>query len=125
MGFFGDAHGSGLPSLKSPLPKISPPPPPLPEIFRTYPTMMKLGTVLPYLRKTQKIYKSLDTSLEFCWHQHFFHQKSANFATSRNTGINWILIQIDNSFNFVLNKCFNKHGYNFDDVSKNGYSRPS
>ena len=46
--------------------------PPLPKICHTYPAMMKLGTVIPYLRKTQKIYKSRDTSLEFCWHQHFF-----------------------------------------------------
>ena len=38
-----------------------------------------------------------------------FHWKSANFAISRN-------IDID---------CSNKYGYNFDDVSKNGYSRPS
>ena len=32
-----------------------------------------------------------------------------------------------NSFNFfrVFNNCFNKHGSNFDDVSKNGYPRPS
>ena len=45
---------------------------PLPKICHIYPTMMKLGAVIPYLGKTQKIYKSLDTSLEFCWHQHFF-----------------------------------------------------
>ena len=38
----------------------------------TYPTMVKLGTVIPYLRKIQKMYESRDTSLEFCWHQHFF-----------------------------------------------------
>ena len=45
---------------------------PLPKICHTYPTMIKLGTVIPYLRKTEKIYKSRDTSLEFCWDQHFF-----------------------------------------------------
>ena len=39
-----------------------------------YPTMMKLGRVVPYPRKTQKIYKSCDKSLEFCWHQHFFNR---------------------------------------------------
>ena len=56
MGFFGAVHGwegggGGLPpSLKS----------------ATYPTMMKLGTVIPYLRKIKKIYKSRDKSLEFC-----------------------------------------------------------
>ena len=46
--------------------------PPLLKICHTYSTMMKLGRVIPYPRKTQKIYKSRDTSLEFCWHQHFF-----------------------------------------------------
>ena len=45
------------------------PPSPLCHI---YPTMMKLGTVISYLRKIQKIYKSRDISLEFCWYQHFF-----------------------------------------------------
>ena len=25
----------------------------------------------------------------------------------------------------ILKDCFSKYGYNFDDVSKNGYSRPS
>ena len=32
----------------------------------TYTTMMKLGTVIPYLKKFQKIYQSRDTSLTFC-----------------------------------------------------------
>ena len=30
---------------------------PLPKICYTYPTMMKLGAVIPYLKKIQKIYK--------------------------------------------------------------------
>ena len=37
---------------------------PLPKIHQTYPTMMKLGTVIPYLRKIKKMYKSHDTSVE-------------------------------------------------------------
>ena len=45
---------------------------PFPKIRHTYPTVMKLGTVIPYLRKIQKMYKSRDTFLEFCWNQHFF-----------------------------------------------------
>ena len=49
-----------------------PPPPPNSKICRTYPTMMELGTVIPYLRKIQKMYKSCDPFLEFCWHQNFF-----------------------------------------------------
>ena len=44
--------------------------PPLKSV--THPTMMKLGTVIPYPKKIQKIYESRDTPLEFCWHQHFF-----------------------------------------------------
>ena len=42
------------------------------KIYHTYPTMMKLGTVMPNLKKIQKKYESRDTCLEFCWHQHFF-----------------------------------------------------
>ena len=38
----------------------------LPKICHTYPRMMKLGTVIPYPKKTQKIYESRDTTLEFC-----------------------------------------------------------
>ena len=36
-----------------------------PKICHTYPTMMKLGTVTPYLKKIQNMYKSRDTPLEF------------------------------------------------------------
>ena len=48
------------------------PPPPLPKICHTYPTMMKLSTVIPYLTKIQNIYKSRGTPITFCWHQYFF-----------------------------------------------------
>ena len=48
MGFFGAAQGWGR---KSPLPKIC----------RTYPTIMKLGTVISYITKIGKTYKSHDT----------------------------------------------------------------
>ena len=44
----------------------------LPKFCHTYPTMMRLRIVIPYLKKIQKIYDSYDTPLEFCWHQHFF-----------------------------------------------------
>ena len=44
MGIFGAAHG-WVP------------------FWDTYPTMMKLGTVIPYLEKIQKIYESRDTSI--------------------------------------------------------------
>ena len=39
---------------------------PLPKICHTDPTMIKLGAVIPYVKKIQKMYKSRDTSLEFC-----------------------------------------------------------
>ena len=29
------------------------------------------------------------------------------------------------NFDWVFKNCFNKYGYNFDDVNKNGYSRSS
>ena len=54
MGFFGAAHGWGAKR------------PALYKICHTYPTMMKLGTVIPYPKKIQKIYESCDTPLEFC-----------------------------------------------------------
>ena len=40
--------------------------PPLPKTCHIYPTIMKLGTVIPNLKKTQKIYESRDTAIEFC-----------------------------------------------------------
>ena len=55
MGFFGAAHGWRGGAKRSPLPKIC----------HTYPTMMKLGSVIP-LRKIQKIYESRDTTPVFC-----------------------------------------------------------
>ena len=61
MGIFGAAHGWGG-ATKTPLPKIC----------HTYSAIMKLGIVMPYLKKIQKIYESRDTPLEFFWHQHFF-----------------------------------------------------
>ena len=39
---------------------------PLPKICHIYPTMMKLDTVIPYLKKIQKVYRSRDIPLEFC-----------------------------------------------------------
>ena len=61
MGFFGAAHGWGE-SKKTSLPKIC----------HTYPTMMKLGTTIPYLKEIKKIYESRDATPDFYWHQLFF-----------------------------------------------------
>ena len=54
MGFFGVAHGWGGKKAS------------LLVICHTYPKMMKLGTIIPYPKKIQKIYESRDTPLEFC-----------------------------------------------------------
>ena len=95
---------------------------PFPKIRHTHPTMMK-----PYLRKIQKIHKSRDTSFEFCWYQHFF---TGNQQILLHREIHILIgfwYKISNSFDFswVFSNCFNKHGYNFDNVSKNNFSRPS
>ena len=37
----------------------------LPKICHIYPAMMKLGIVIPYLKKTQKITESRDAPSEF------------------------------------------------------------
>ena len=42
------------------------------KICHTYSKMVKLGTIIPYLKKIQKIYNLHKTPLEFWWHQHFF-----------------------------------------------------
>ena len=42
---------------------------PLPKICHTYSN--NFDTVIPYLKKIQKIYESRDTPREFCWHQQF------------------------------------------------------
>ena len=61
----------------------------LSKICHTYPTMMKLGTVISYLKSIQKIYKSSDTILDFYWHHHFF---TGNQQLLRKTIIDCILI---------------------------------
>ena len=60
MGLFGVAHGVGG-GGGGPAPKR----PPLSKNCHTYPTLMNLGTVLPYLKKIQKIHQSRDTPLDF------------------------------------------------------------
>ena len=74
----------------------------LPKIYRTYPTMMNLGTVVPYLKKIQKIYKSCDTTLESCWHQHFFtaNQQILLYQEIQIQTVLWYIIS--NSFNLWL-----------------------
>ena len=44
----------------------------LSKICYTFPILMKLGTVIPYLRKIQKLHISRDKPIDLCWDQHFF-----------------------------------------------------
>ena len=85
------------------------------------------GTVTLYLKKIQKIYESRDAPLEFCRHQHFFtlNQQISLYQEIQIQPAFWYVIS--NSFNFfwVQKDVFNNHGYNFNNVSKNGYSRLS
>ena len=111
MGFFGAAHRweGGLP-----------------KICHKRPTMMKLGTIIPYLKKIQKIYQSRDTPLEFCWHQHYFTGNQQIFLY-QEIQIYTAFCYIISNFNFsrASKDCFNKHRDNFDDVRENGHLRPS
>ena len=75
MGLFGAAHGWG----------------------RGHPTMMKLSTIIPYPKNIQKIYESRNTLLSSTDISIFFTRNqqillSANFAMSRNTDIDCVLI---------------------------------
>ena len=96
MGLFGAAHrwGVGRGAKR----------PPHSEICHTYSRMMKRGRVIPYLKKIQ-IYRYRNrygnTDIDCIWY-------------------------ISNSFNClkVFKDCFNKDGYNFDDVSKISYPGP-
>ena len=65
---------------------------PLPKICHTNPTMIKLGTVIPYLKKIQEIYESCSTSHWILLTSAFFHWKPANFVMSRNIDKDCILI---------------------------------
>ena len=57
MGIFGAAHGLGRGVGKKAH---------LPKICHTYTAMMKLATIIPYLKKIQKIYESRETPSDFC-----------------------------------------------------------
>ena len=99
----------------------------LPKICHPYPTMMKLGTVIPHLKRIQKPYESHDTPFEFCWNQQSFtgNQQILLYQEIKIWIAFWNIIS--NYFNFfwVFKDYFNKYGYNFDDFSQNGYSRLS
>ena len=55
MGLFGAGHGWEWDKK-----------PPLPKICHSYPAVMKLGIVIPYIKKMQKSNESRDAALQFC-----------------------------------------------------------
>ena len=63
----------------------------IPQICHTYSTMMKLGTVIPFLKKFQN-YMNHVTHLVSSANITIFHWKSANFVISRNVNIDSILV---------------------------------
>ena len=56
---------------------------PVPKICHTYPTVMKLGTVIPYLKKIEKYKNDVTHSLSSA-EISIFQWKSRTFAISRN-----------------------------------------
>ena len=99
----------------------------LPKICHTYSIMMKLGTIILYPKKIQKIFDSCDTPLHFCWHQHFFtrNQQILLYQEIQIYISFWYLISNSVIHFCVFRSWFGKCGYNSDDVSKSGYARLS
>ena len=98
---------------------------PFPKICHTYPTIMKLGTVIPYLMKIQKIYESRDAPVEFCCHKHFFTWNQQILLYQEIQIAFWYIVFSSFNFFWMFKDFFNKHGYNFYDVSKNSCFRSS
>ena len=71
--------------------KKTPPPPPLPKICHSYSRMMKFGSYTLAKEDPKNIWITWHTSWVLLTSA-FFHRKSANFAISRNTDIDCILI---------------------------------
>ena len=75
----------------------------LPKICQTYPTIMKLGTIVPYLKKIQKHINHVTHPLASA----FFHQKSATFVISR------IFIAFSNKISHFFNFLWGQTWFQF------------
>ena len=89
-----------------------------------YPTMMKLGTVIPCLKKIEKHMNQVTHPVNSADIYHpeickFSYIKKYRYRLHFDT---WFLILI--TFFWVFKNFFNKHANNLDDVSENGYFRP-
>ena len=78
-------------------------------------------------KEDPKIYESRDTPPDFCWHQHFFtgNQQILLYQEIQIYIAFWYIIYNSFNFSWVFQDFLNKPGYDFDDVSKNSYPRPS
>ena len=79
MGHFGAAHRWGEGWQKGS---------PFSKICHTYPTLMRLGAYIPYLKKIQKTHKSRDTNAGIS----VFYRKLAISVISGNTSIDCVLM---------------------------------
>ena len=70
------------------------------KYYYTYPVVIELGTVIRYLKKIQKTYKSRNTHHELCWHQSFCHKST--IVILRNNGIDWYIISNFKTFKFTF-----------------------
>ena len=94
------------------------------KICHKYPTVMNLGTVRPYLKKI-----SLNNGTHVSCCISIFSQKISKLGYIKKYRCRFycdtyflILLTLFESF-FI--DVFNEHGFTFDDVNKNGYSRLS
>ena len=139
MCLFEAAHGRGPLSTKGP---------PLPKIRYTYPTMMKLGTVIPNLKKIVKIYKYMTHPLTSAGISIFLPEirnicciKKYNYRLHHNTYFLIILTLFEPLKIFLINivavlmmsslaimrlpliKVFWHRGYDFIISVRNGYNK--
>ena len=94
---------------------------PLSKICHTYPTMMKLGTIIPYLKKIQKymnhvtyVLSSADINIFSLEISKICYFKKCRYRLHFNISLLILL-----TFCWIFKDCFNKHGSNFHYVSKN------
>ena len=97
---------------------------PLPNICYKYPAKMEPITVIPHLRRIQKMYNhvtppssSADIS-SFCKKLAIFLVLGNKSKNSFSCTFFWYFCLLSS-----LIGCFNRHGCNFDDVSEIDYSR--
>ena len=95
---------------------------PLPKICHTYTAMVKLGAVIPYLKKIQRMHKTRDTPLISADISDFLPEIS-KFCYIKKCRYRLHFCTEFLNFFGVYKDCFNKYGYNFDDASKTGNSK--